>query len=129
MFVAPFVGLLLFRFHVALVPAVLAPVLNHLLFDRPIEPLVSLITVELVVFTVAAFFLLKANRRFWIAAPLAYIVAKGVSGGLIAFTGLFDAFAPASAFVLGSITVGLPGLAVMAVLHVLLVKRSSDGKD
>ena len=128
MFVAPFVGLLFFKLHVALIPAVLAPFLNHLLFARPIEPLVPLITVELVAFTLVAFLLLKRNRRLWIAAPLAYIAAKVVSGGLIAFSGWFDAFAPAFAFAFSSIVVGLPGLALMALLHVLLMERSSNGE-
>ena len=113
---------------VALIPALVAPAINHWLFGSPSGAFVGLMTIELVAFTVAAFLLVKLNRRFWLAVPVAYLAAKGVSGVLIAWSGLFQAFAPAGGFVLGSIAIGLPGLVVLTGIHVLLVK-GAEGEE
>jgi hypothetical protein len=126
MFVAPFAGLLLFRFRLALVPAIIAPFLNGQLFGSPSSHLVGLLTVELIVFTAMAAALLKSNRRMWLAAPLAFLAAKTISGFTMVFSGLIEPPISAGTYIAETVVVGLPGLAVLVLIHIALLRAARN---
>jgi hypothetical protein len=122
MFVAPFVGLFLFQFRLALVPALMAPILNSQLFGSPAWHLVGLLTIELVVFTAVAAVLLKSNRRWWVAAPLAFLAAKAFSGFTVVSSGVIGQSISAGSYIAESVAVGLPGLGVLILMHIALFR-------
>jgi hypothetical protein len=122
MFVAPFVGLLLLRFRLALVPAVVAPFLNSQLFGNPPSHLAGLLIVELIVFTAMAAVLLRSNRRLWVAAPLAFLAAKAFSGLTMVSSGLVGQSISAGSYIAESVVVGLPGLGVLLLIHIALLR-------
>jgi hypothetical protein len=126
MFLAPFVGLHLFGLKVALVPAVLLPVLSYVLVGSPQSGLVDVLTLELVVFTLAAYLLRSYKPRFVLTGPLAYLVAKGVSTTVLWTGFLFSLQVPAADFVTRSVIVGLPGLFLLVGLHLLYNRLSAD---
>ena len=126
MFYAPLLGVMLYRFHVGLIPALLAPALNVLLTGSPALSLVTILTVELVLFTAVVFLMLKSWPRLWLAGPFAYMMAKAGSGVMIATLPWFSSFRPAGRFALASVETAIPGLLVLTALTVLMLRIRSD---
>ena len=125
MFIAPFVAVLVSRFHVGLIAALLAPSLNALVTGHPDWVFIPVLTFELTVFVAITYLLNKNNLIHWVSAPLAYIAAKTVSSLTI---WLFPAFLPQAApvdFWLSSISNGLTGLVLLTLINVAVIKWKS----
>ncbi|MCP3927864.1 MAG: hypothetical protein GY705_02050 [Bacteroidetes bacterium] len=121
-FIAPFIGIVFFRFHVGLIAALLAPWLNYLLTGSPVLPVVSILCLELVVFVAIAYPLLKNNTFRWVAAPLAIILAKVISSLVLFISGGGEAFFVS---LQKALMVVVPGILLLWVVNivVLLVKK------
>lgn len=115
-FYAPFIGAFLFRRHVALIPALLAPILNHAITGRPAPEVVFIMTCELVIFSLIVSAFKEKAGNFWLLAPLSYIGAKMFSFVLISVVPDLVPAAPIH-FVVRSITTAAPGLAALALLN------------
>lgn len=122
MFYAPFIAVALFRLHVGLLAAIAAPLLNFLVTGMPLAGVLMVLGIELVLFTFIAASLLKTSKLSWVAAPLSYLLAKGVSGSILAFVPSLVPNVSAGDFVANSITHALPGLVVLLGIN-LIVKR------
>jgi hypothetical protein len=129
-FLAPLLGVALFRLHVGLVPALLAPVLNHLITGSPAPIVVGVLTLELVVFALAVNGMLKSWPRLWLAGPLAYLVAKGASAVAISVLPWLSGLRPAHEFALRSVETAMPGLLILAAVTLLAIQvRNRSGME
>ena len=116
---APFVALFLFRWHVAFIAAIAAPIINYALTGMPEWSFVLLLSLELGLF-VAWVALLKRNAIIkWISAPLAFLFAKGISALLI---GAFPLALTSLDYWITSISTALPGLTILLVINILVIK-------
>ncbi|MDH3247018.1 MAG: hypothetical protein OEM26_20515 [Saprospiraceae bacterium] len=125
MFYAPFVAMILFRFKVAFVAAVLAPLVNYALTGQPILEITLLLSLELGLFSIFVYLLLQGSMLKWVAAPLAYLLAKLISSSVI---GWFPIKMTSIDFWTSSVSNGLPGLIILLSLNVLILKlwKSKD---
>jgi len=121
MFYAPFIAVALFRVHVGLIAAIAAPLLNYAITGNPASGVLMVLSIELVLFTLIAWQLLKLNNVIaWIAAPISYLLAKGLSGTFLAFVPELVPNVDAASFVINSIQHALPGLAVLLAINVII---------
>ncbi|MDJ0834504.1 MAG: hypothetical protein QNJ69_13350 [Gammaproteobacteria bacterium] len=79
LFYAPLIAVLLFRPHVGLIAAALAPMLNYLLTGRPEFGLVTLLSGELLTFSLIMLLALKLRLPAWLMVPVALLLAKTAS--------------------------------------------------
>ena len=119
MFYIPFIALVLYRFPVALIVSLLAPILNFLLTGNPQWGFMGILTIELVFFTGLAHLLLQGNLK-WIAAPLGYIGAKVVSSSILFVIPLVEAM-PFD-FFRTSLTNAVAGILILFLINILAVK-------
>ncbi|MFH1506844.1 MAG: hypothetical protein ABIG46_00230 [Candidatus Omnitrophota bacterium] len=117
MFYAPFIALFFCRAHVAIVTAVLAPILNHVITGHPVAAKIPLLNLELSFFVLFAYFLLKRFRVFSAGAPLAYIISKLCAAWLWRII----SGANSMEFLAISLLNSLPGVAVLFVINFLLI--------
>jgi len=82
-FYAPLLVLAVFGWRWALLPALAAPSLNHLLTGRPAAEIVGVLTLELALFV--GLLVVAARRSPWLLmlAPLAYVLAKLLASALL----------------------------------------------
>ncbi|MCC5931678.1 MAG: hypothetical protein JJU28_20700 [Cyclobacteriaceae bacterium] len=121
-FYAPLVAVIFFRLHVALIPAILAPAINYFLTGHPAAHLLPVMTLELVVFVAAiAFILHKKSQISWIAAPLAYIIAK--VGSVVLLT-VFPSLMEIAGFEFAMISISnaWPGIIALLLINILCLK-------
>lgn len=121
-FYAPLVAVIFFRFHVALIPALLAPVINYFLTGHPAAHLLPVMTIELVVFVSAiAFIISMKNQISWIAAPLAYVVAKV---GSVILLSIFPALMEIGGFEFAMISLSnaWPGMIMLLIINIVCLK-------
>ncbi len=112
MFYAPFIAVILFRPHVAIITALLAPGLNSLLFGLPVQENVFLLTLELLIFSVIVYFIQRKWRCFPGAALLAYLAATFAVTCLLH---RLDSF-------LVTVIDALPGLATLTLINIFLLR-------
>ena len=117
-FYAPMLAALLFRFHVGVIVAALAPVLNYWLTGMPTQPMLTLLTVELVVFVTLVYLMRKVPVLKWINAPLACVLALGVASLLVSSLGMEIS---SMAFFKNAIMNSWPGIAFLALLNHFLI--------
>ncbi len=120
MFYIPFIALFAYDWKVALPIALLAPLLNFQLTGNPNWEFLAVLTLELILFTGIAYWLLKGNVFKWLAAPLGYLVAKIISSLLLIVIPLLPAVP--WEFFLTSLSRALPGIAVLFLINFLLLK-------
>jgi hypothetical protein len=121
-FYAPLVAVIFFRLHVALIPALLAPAINYFLTGHPAAHLLPVMTIELVFFVAAlAFILSRKNQISWIAAPLAYVIAK--AGSVILLT-VFPSLMEIGGidFAIVSISNAWPGMIMLLLISIVCLK-------
>lgn len=118
MFYAPFIAIVFFRLHVGLLTGILAPTLNYLLTGNPKLEMLMPFTLELIVFTLAAFFILKQKKARMISAPVSYIFAKLISSLIVSIFPITNA---SMIFTLNSLINALPGLLILFVLNISLL--------
>lgn len=134
MFWAAFVAVYLYGAWAGLLVALFGPILNRFLTQFPELRLNTVMTFELAVFVVFSWLVLRKprGRKFWLLAPLAYVVAKACSSGLRAVGVEFlGSIGPGMEFFMRSVTNGAPGLVVLAVINFALVRGwlGSGGKN
>ncbi len=120
LFVAPFVAVALFHPAVALIAALVTPLLNRALTGQPTLEMSALLTVELLAFAVFAVVLLQRWPRSWMVAPLAFVLAKVAALVVLSIAPLLPA-APWSYFT-ASLANAWPGLIVLIALNVVIVR-------
>lgn len=120
MFYIPFIALVWYRWTVALPVAILAPILNFMITGNPQWGLMTVLTLELAIFTGVAYLLLSQAYFRWVAALLGYIGAKIISSLLLLMIPLVPV-APWQFFV-NSLSTAVPGLAVLLLINILLLK-------
>jgi len=117
-FYAPLIAALTGRGQVAVVVALLAPWVNHLLFGMPAHPIAILLTIELAGFSIVATSLASRwGGHAWVG-PVAYLAAKPLSFLILL---LFPSLLPplsAAAYTATSTVNAWPGLAILALLSV-----------
>jgi hypothetical protein len=124
MFYAPLVAVLVTRFHVALVVAVAAPILNALITGHPHWAIVPVLTIELSLFVTFVFLLNKYNKINWFSAPLAYVAAKSISALLIALFPIILNANPVD-FWVNSISNGTIGIIILTIINILIIRHKS----
>jgi hypothetical protein len=120
MFYIPFVALFLYGWRVALPIALLAPVLNFVLTGNPNWEFLSVLTLELLIFTVIAHIIINSHSIKFLAAPLGYIIAKVISSILLMFVPLVSA-GPID-FIVVSLTKALPGIIILLLINILIIR-------
>lgn len=116
MFYAPFIAVLLFRPHVAIITALLSPSLNLHLTGLPAPEIVGILTVELAMFSVIAYLIQKKWRNFWGTALLAYLAAVLSVSFLLSSTGPL----------LSALVNSLPGLLILVLLNIFLLRFRNE---
>jgi hypothetical protein len=122
MFWAAFVAVFFYGLGAGALVAVFGPALNTLLTHFPEFRFNAGMSFELLVFVVFAWVVLRGEwgRRFWLLAPLAYVVAKVCSSG-VRVAGEEAVGTVAESF-LRAVSNGVPGLVVLAVINFALVR-------
>jgi hypothetical protein len=126
-FYAPFVAALLFQPVVAIVAALSAPFLNHLLTGAPALPMAVVLSVELLVFVLLARQMARRWPAFWGAAPLAYLLAKLSSTLLLAILPVTLLPLSPGQFLSSSLAAAWPGLLVLLFINWLTVRGLRRG--
>ena len=119
MFYAPLIAAVFFKPHVAVLTGILTPLLNYALTGFPVPANGAVLTVELLVFALAASFLLRKNNSKNVSALLALLCAKAASWMIfvsIPFAGVFT-----SGFFIQSFITAVPGIFVLSLLNIFLV--------
>jgi len=62
---APLIAIVLFRFHVAMITALLSPLLNSLITGYPKPEIIAILTFELILFSICAYLINRKWRHFW----------------------------------------------------------------
>jgi len=119
-FIAPLVAILLKAPFAAIVTAIFAPALNHILTGNPAAPILVILTAELVVFTVIALVIHQRYPSFMFLAIPAYAAAKVAT--LIVMVTLKPLPAPPMTYVGNSIVNAIPGIIILLILP-FAVKR------
>ncbi len=118
-FYAPLLAAWIFHPAVGLLASLLMPFINHAFTGMPTLPMTVLLSLELVVFSLG----LLLNKKYWPRlplAPLAFIIGKVFSAILLVFVTIV----PASpwAYLVSSVQNALPGLLILFVLHLALLR-------
>jgi len=117
-FIAPFIAVLFFRLNVALLTALVSPILNFLLTGNPVYGIVGIITLELVLFVIISRLLIKIDYLKYVAAPVGVIFSMFV-------TQLF--FSPVNNFT-SVLKTGLPGIILISILNILYLTSFKKSK-
>ena len=118
MFYAPFIAVVLFRPHVAMVSGLLAPFFNYLITGHPLPGMIPVLTVELVVFCLLSRFIWQRWAHFRVAAPLAYLVSLATAA----------LFLGSLKFFLSTLLLALPGLAALTLVNIALLRFQSGSR-
>jgi hypothetical protein len=113
-FIAPFIAVVFFRFDVAIIAALLSPVLNYFLTGNPVYGSVGIMTLELCMFVSIAKLLIKYDYVKYIAAPAGVIVSMFFSQFIFSSVNHFTA----------ALTTAIPGIILISLLNVLLFTLS-----
>jgi len=122
MFWTAFVAVYLHGLRFGLVVALFAPALNLALTGLPALRWISVLSFELAVFALFAWWAVRRRPALWLIAPAGYLAAKLAATGLQSLLALFGDLGAPSAFLLGSIRNALPGLAALAAVNFALLK-------
>lgn len=121
MFWAAFIAAYFFGLRVGLLVGLFAPALNLLFTGLPALRWLSVLSFELLVFVLFAWWMVCRTPRLWLIAPMGYLVAKtGSTLVQLAVAPFGDIGAP-SGFFLESLRTGVPGLLVLLAINLALV--------
>ena len=129
MFYAPLLGALCGRARMAAIVAVLAPWLNWVLTRHPSPPGAVLMSLELLVFVLAVSALLTRLGARWFLAVPACVAGKAAA---VVAAALFPALIggrPLLPWVTTAVVQGLPGIAILVVLTVLVLRFYPPGSS
>ena len=120
MFFAPFVAVIFFRLHVALLAGILGPMFNYLLTGNPTPEIVTLLTLELIIFVFASSFILQFKKINRAAAPISILLAKSASWLIVIAIPIFGVF-PAGFFIQLFVN-AIPGIFILLILNIFLLR-------
>jgi hypothetical protein len=121
MFIAPLIACIFFRLHTALIAGILAPTVNYLITGAPKPELLLSLTAELVLFTLLVHVLLNFKRIKMFAAVAGILSAKVFSSLLLPL------FGTSGLGLVESITTAVPGILLLFLLNVLLLRYKENG--
>lgn len=124
MFYAPFISISYANPHVALIASFLAPSLNALITGLPVPGLRTLLTLQLVIFTSLSYLSLKKWPAFWGASLISYLTAVFSSSLSLYFIPLVQK-EPLAYFV-NTLVQGLPGIFILLLINIGVVKLKKD---
>jgi hypothetical protein len=124
MFYAPFIAVLLSKYHVGLIVAMVAPLLNALITGHPNWAVVPVLTLELTVFVSFVYLLNKYSKINWFSAPLAYLAAKTISATVIAIFPFVLGVHPVD-FWVNAVSTGLVGIVILTIINILVIRHRS----
>ena len=104
--------------NVAIITALLSPILNYLLTGNPVYGTVGIITFELVSFVLIAGLLLKYDIVKYFAAPISIIISMFLSQIIFSSLSHFPVV----------LTVGLPGIILISFINILIIRLSRKSK-
>lgn len=109
--------------------ALVTPLVNLLLTGLPVRAGVATMSLELVAYAMCTAWLVRHWRTLWVVAPLGYLPAKAlVIAVRWAVPDLGEEHAPL-AHLLGSVQNALPGLGVLLLINLALVRQTLSGAD
>ena len=121
-FYAPFIGIVLFRARVGIVAGILAPALNSMITGRPDVTVISVLTVDLAMFTIIISLIYSRWKRFWAVGPLAYIIAKFISSVIFSMRLDFISGEAALQYFYKSIMIAVPGLVILLLMGYIAIR-------
>ncbi len=121
LFYAPFIAVIFFRLHVGVIAAMLAPLFNALLTGLPDLVKVFILTNELILFTLASYFLFLRWRNFWLIAPFAYLSAKIASLILMKIIPSLSLGQSPAHFFLTSVKNAIPGIFILTLINIAAI--------
>jgi hypothetical protein len=117
MFFAPLIAVVFFKAHTAFIVGILSPVLNYFITDSPRAEILTLMTIELVLFVSLLYLFLNISRIKKISALFAVTTSIALSYPIAS---LFSGY---SGNLLSSLTTALPGILLLTLLNYLLVRH------
>jgi len=124
MFLAPLVAIYLERPAVGITAAALAPILNNAITGSPARPMLTSITIELVLFSLIISLAHGRWPRFAATAPLAYVIARAAAMATLAAFG--DSSWPTGAGFLRGLALAVPGIVLLTLLNIVLVRAHDE---
>lgn len=128
MFYAPLLAALLGRTPTALVVALAAPWLNLLLTNHPAPRGAVVMMLQLLVFVAALQLMLRRFGPRWFLAAPAYTLGLAASVLLIAVLPDLNGGRPLLAWATGTVTMALPGLAILVFINWLVFRQFPGGR-
>jgi len=122
MFWATFVAVYFYGAGAGLLTGLFAPAINLLVTGLPAWKFLSVLSFELAVFALVLAWAVRRAPRFWLLAPLGYLVAKTASTLLQSATPVFGDIGAPLRFFAASVAGGAAGLAVLAAINFALVR-------
>jgi len=122
-FFAPVIALILFRPHVAYITAVFAPVVNYLITGFPKPEMLSVLTVELILFVTFALMFHRSGKTREFTALTSYITAKILAAIILP---LFTAGYFVPEMFVKSFVLSVPGLLILFILNKVLLKYKGE---
>ena len=122
MFWATFIAVYFYGLGAGLLTGLFAPAVNLLVTGLPAWKFLSVMSLELVIIAVVTAWALRLAPRFWLLAPLGYLVAKTGSTLLQSATLVFGDIGAPARFFATSLAGGAVGLAVLAIINFMLVR-------
>lgn len=119
-FYAPLLAAWLFHPAVGILASLLMPLINFAFTGMPVLPVAILMTVELVVFSLALQLLKQRWPKFWPNALLAFALGKLAAALLLVFVPLLPA--PPLAYFTSSLVNAWPGLLILLALNVAILR-------
>jgi hypothetical protein len=123
-FYAPLVAVVLFDVWVGVAASLAGPAINHWITGMPAQPMVVLLTAELLCFSIIVALLQRRSSQFWWIAPVAYVLGKGVAWLLVGLLPMGPPGLTPAAF-WASLVVALPGLGLLALLGLIVQRLES----
>lgn len=122
MFWAPYIAAKFFKFHVGLIAALTAPIMNYWITGNPQMAIVSLMTVQLALFVIVSALLKNIGRLQYLNAVLSYLIAVTLSAFIILVLPLLMPGMILENYFISAIVSGLPGIVLLAVINYASVK-------
>lgn len=118
-FLAPMFAAFMYKKHVAIFAGIFAPIFNYLIMGRPAPEMVITLGFEVVLFAVLLSWLKNMKGIQYIAAPISYLIS---SFAVVLGLSLFGTPANPLAFWLTGTTIAIPGILLMAVANLALLR-------
>jgi len=132
MFWATFVAVYFHGAALGLLTGLFAPAVNLVVTGLPAWKFVGPASLELAVFALATTWAVRRAPRFWLLAPLGYLVAKAGAALLLAPVNVVGEAGAPGRFFSHAVVTGATGLIVLALINAALVRffpKTAAGDD